>query len=46
MHVGIHVVEVTHDIQAQVSKYIRVKLGLVNYYDTWHGMVVHVFPAV
>ena len=39
-NVGVHVVEVTHDIQAQVSKYVRETLGLVNSYDTWHGTVV------
>ena len=32
--------EVAHDIQAQVSKYVGETLGLVNSYDTWHGMVV------
>ena len=40
VHVGVHVVEVVHDIQAQVSKYIRETLGLVNSYDTWLGTVV------
>ena len=38
-NVGVHV-EVAHDIQAQVSKYVRETLGLVNSYDTWHGTVV------
>lgn len=28
--------EVAHDIQQQVSKYVT-KKGLVNSYDTWHG---------
>ena len=37
---GVHVVEVAHDIQAQVAKYVRETLGLVNSYDTWHGTVV------
>ena len=40
VNIGLHVVEVAHDIQAQVDKYIRETLGLVNSYDTWHGMVV------
>ena len=40
INIGLHVVEVAHDIQAQVAKYIRETLGLVNSYDTWHGMVV------
>ena len=35
-----YVVEVAHDIQAQVSKYVRETLGLVNSYNTWHGTVV------
>lgn len=37
--VGVKVVEVAHDIQTQVSKYIRDTLGLVNSYDTWHGTI-------
>ena len=40
VNIGLHVVEVAHDIQAQVAKYIRETLGLVNSYDTWHGIVV------
>ena len=40
VNVGLHVVEVAHDIQAQVAKYIRETLGLVNSYSTWHGMLV------
>ena len=37
VNIGIDVVEIAHDIQAQVAKYIR---EIVNSYDTWHGMVV------
>lgn len=44
-NVGLRVVEVAHDIQAQVSKYVKETLGLVNSYDTWHGTVIHVFPT-
>ena len=44
--VGINVIEVAHDIQAQVSKYVRETLGLVNSYDTWHGTVLHVIHSV
>ena len=40
VNIGLHVVKVAHDIQAQVTKYIREMLGLVNSYDTWHSMVV------
>ena len=39
VNVGLHVVEVAHDIQVQVVKYIRETLGLINSYDTWHGEV-------
>ena len=35
-----YVVEVAHDIETQVSKYVRETLGLVNSYNTWHGTVV------
>ena len=35
---GLHITEVAHDIQGQVSKYVTKDLGLVNSYDTWHGM--------
>ena len=46
--VGVKVVEVAHDIQSAVSKYIRETLKLVNSYDTWHGTtyiicVVYIF---
>ena len=30
-------VEVAHDYQAQVQKYIIEELGLLNSYDMWHG---------
>ena len=40
MFIGLNISEVAHDIQAQVSKYVSVTLGLVNSYDTWHGMFV------
>ena len=33
------ITEVAHDIQAQVLKYIRETLGLVNSYVTWHGTI-------
>ena len=38
--IGLHVVEIAHDIQVQVAKYIRETLGLVNSYDIWHGIFV------
>ena len=31
---GLHVTEVAHDIQVQVSKYVK----HLDSYDTWHGM--------
>ena len=37
---GLRVVEVAHDIQQQVAKYVR-RLGLVNSFDTWHGIVIN-----
>ena len=40
INIGLHIVEVVHDIQAQVAKCIRETLGLVNSYDTWHGIFV------
>ena len=36
-YVGLNVVEIAHDYQAQVQKYIVNELGLINSYDTWHG---------
>ena len=30
-------VEVAHDYQAQVQKYVVDELKLINSYDTWHG---------
>jgi hypothetical protein len=36
--IGLKVVEVAHDIQQQVSRYIT-NLGLVNSFDTWHGKI-------
>ena len=35
-NLGLHVTEVAHDIQQQVSRFVN-ELGLVNSYDTWHG---------
>lgn len=34
---GLNIVEVAHDIQQQVSGYVK-RLGLVNSFDTWHGI--------
>ena len=30
-------VEVAHDMQLQVGRYISLELNLLNSYDTWHG---------
>ena len=43
---GINITEVAHDIQAQVSKYVKETLGLVESYDTWHGTVTCVCVAM
>ena len=37
MYLGLNVVEVAHDIQHSVTRYITDSLGLINSYDTWHG---------
>ena len=34
---GLKVVEVAHDYQPQVQKYVVDELKLINSYDTWHG---------
>ena len=39
-NVGLHVTEVAHDIQQQVSRYVTSDLSLVNSYDTWHGNLI------
>lgn len=36
---GLKIVEVAHDMQLQVSRYIKQDLKLLNSFDTWHGMV-------
>ena len=35
--IGLNVVEVAHDIQHQVGRYVREELHMVNSFDTWHG---------
>ena len=37
LHVDLKVVEVAHDYQPQVSRYVTDDLCLLNSYDTWHG---------
>lgn len=32
--------EVAHDIQQSVSKYVTSRLNLINSFDTWHGNVI------
>ena len=34
---GLRVVEVAHDMQLQVSKFVKNDLKLLNSFDTWHG---------
>ena len=36
---GLKIVEVAHDMQLQVSCYIKQDLKLLSSFDTWHGMV-------
>ena len=35
--VGLNIVEVPHDNQPVVKKYVTDELKLLNSYDTWHG---------
>lgn len=34
---GLNIVEVAHDMQQQVSKFVTNEMKLVNSFDTWHG---------
>ena len=38
-HAGLNVTEVAHDLQQQVARFVTVQLGVVNSFDTWHGMI-------
>ena len=38
---GLNIVEVAHDIQQQVARYVTSDLKLLNSYDTWHGKFIH-----
>jgi hypothetical protein len=38
---GLHVVEVAHDFQQQIRRYVVEDLKMVNSYDTWHGVYVY-----
>ena len=46
---GLNVVEVAHDFQQQIRRYIVEDLKLLNSYDTWHGkcsfQTVHVHQS-
>ena len=35
-----YVSEVAHDYQVQVSHYVTKEFGLLNSYDTWHGVFI------
>ena len=37
VNIGLQTIEVAHDIQSQVGKYVSTDLRLVSSYDTWHG---------
>ena len=39
-NVGLNVTEVAHDYQPAIKKYVE-ELGMVNSYDTWHGMEIY-----
>ena len=34
----LNITEVAHDYQTALKRYVK-ELGMVNSYDTWHGMV-------
>ena len=38
-NVGLNVVEVAHNFQQQIRRYVVEELKLLNSYDTWHGKV-------
>lgn len=42
---GLHVTEVAHDINQQVSRYVSQQLKIVNSYDTWHGMTTWMYQV-
>ena len=50
MYIGLNVVEVAHDFQQQIRRYVVEDLKLLNSYDTWHGetdtcaVLVHIWP--
>ena len=35
---GLKVIEVAHDMQLAVGRYVKQDLKLLNSFDTWHGM--------
>ena len=37
---GLKVVEVAHDIQLAVGRYVKERLKLLNSFNTWHGMIL------
>ena len=41
---GLNITEVAHDYQSTIKKYVE-ELGMVNSYDTWHGMVSFFFSV-
>ena len=38
LYIGLNITEVAHDYNTQLRTYVAVDLGLVNSFDTWHGM--------
>lgn len=45
-NIGLHVAEVAHDFQQTIQRHVTQDLGLLNSYDTWHGMLQFFFAAV
>ena len=44
-NVGLNITEVAHDYNTQLRSYIAGELGLVNSFDTWHG-ILNNYPSL
>ena len=38
---GLNIVEVAHDMQQHVKRFLTADMKLVYSYDTWHGMILY-----
>ena len=49
VHPGLKIVEIAHDMQLAVGRYVKQDLKLLNSFDTWHGtkwMVYFIFELM